>query len=388
MRSTRPVVFSSASQIQHTPPDQPGNSSSFRGWMLLPLRLFAGATFIYAGVQKLMDPQFFQADAVGYIGNQIEGFATGSPLQDLLVQFILPQAIMAGWLVVISEIAIGVCALLGLLFRPAALGGLLISTTFFLTASWTYYPYFLGSDIVFMFCWFTLFLSGPTPTGLPAVDGWLARTLFKHRSLQQSGFQRFLALLLVGPDAQHHHINPQAAQWSARRNFLGGAALTALTALGLGFLVFGHQSLQQAGTTPNPTPSQNPTPTPTTETTATPGSTSTPEVTPTTSNGQAIAQSDAVSTNSAVSFTIAATGSPGVLIRLLDDQFVAYDATCTHRGCEVGYDPGSSTLVCPCHNSQFDPANQAEVLGGPAPAPLAPVAIRVDSATGAITLEP
>ena len=51
-----------------------------RGWVLLPLRLFLGVTFVYAGIQKLTDPQFFQPNAAGYIGHQIAGFATQSLL--------------------------------------------------------------------------------------------------------------------------------------------------------------------------------------------------------------------------------------------------------------------------------------------------------------------
>jgi thiosulfate dehydrogenase [quinone] large subunit len=42
--------------------------------MLLPLRLFFGATFVYAGLQKLTDPQFFSATAPGFIGHQMTGF--------------------------------------------------------------------------------------------------------------------------------------------------------------------------------------------------------------------------------------------------------------------------------------------------------------------------
>lgn len=47
---------------------------------LLPLRLFLGITFIYAGIQKFTDPQFFNPTAIGYIGRQIISFSTNSPI--------------------------------------------------------------------------------------------------------------------------------------------------------------------------------------------------------------------------------------------------------------------------------------------------------------------
>src|SRR5712691_12541178 len=68
-------------------------------WVLLPLRLFLGITFVYAGVQKLTDPQFFRPSAIGYIGKQIQAFATGSPLHDFLIHFALPHATLFGILV-------------------------------------------------------------------------------------------------------------------------------------------------------------------------------------------------------------------------------------------------------------------------------------------------
>jgi thiosulfate dehydrogenase [quinone] large subunit len=87
----------------------------------------------------------------------------------------------------------------------------------------------------------------------------------------------------------------------------------------------------------------------------------------------------------AVTFEIPSDGHPGVIVKLPDGSFVAYDATCTHAGCTVAYD-GTSLLACPCHGSKFDPAAGAGVVSGPAPRPLAQLPIKVDQATGDITL--
>ena len=67
-------------------------------------------------------------------------------------------------------------------------------------------------------------------------------------------------------------------------------------------------------------------------------------------------------------------------------SIVAFDAVCTHAGCTVEYDRPSGYLVCPCHGATFDPANHAQVLGGPTDQPLAAIPIHVDIASGRITL--
>jgi thiosulfate dehydrogenase [quinone] large subunit len=73
-----------------------------------------------------------------------------------------------------------------------------------------------------------------------------------------------------------------------------------------------------------------------------------------------------------------------VLVHLNDGRFVAFDATCTHAGCPVQYDPSSQALLCPCHGAAFDPTQSAAVLQGPASTPLTSVAIKV--ANGSILL--
>ena len=46
---------------------------------------------------------------------------------------------------------------------------------------------------------------------------------------------------------------------------------------------------------------------------------------------------------------------------------MAYSAICTHEGCDVSYwDAKQQALVCPCHESMFDPYDAGALLGGPA----------------------
>jgi cytochrome b6-f complex iron-sulfur subunit len=90
-------------------------------------------------------------------------------------------------------------------------------------------------------------------------------------------------------------------------------------------------------------------------------------------SGAAIAAESDVAPGSAVEFEDG--GDPAVLVRLDEGDFVAYSAVCTHQGCTVAYRNGE--LSCPCHGSVFDPANGAEVLGGPAESPLAEIPVEV-----------
>ncbi len=62
------------------------------------------------------------------------------------------------------------------------------------------------------------------------------------------------------------------------------------------------------------------------------------------------------------------------------DGIVAYSKICTHVGCPVAlYEQQSHHLLCPCHQSQFDVANECAVIFGPAARPLPQLPITVDA---------
>ena len=142
------------------------------GWYLLPLRLFLGVTFVFAGLQKLANPDFFKASSPISIHSQLIGASRTSPIGSLLGHLV-GSASGIGALIAVAEVAVGVGALLGLLTRVAALGGMLVSFSLFLAISFHSRPYFTGSDIVFFFAWTPLVLGGAA--GAPALDTWLAR---------------------------------------------------------------------------------------------------------------------------------------------------------------------------------------------------------------------
>jgi ubiquinol-cytochrome c reductase iron-sulfur subunit len=61
------------------------------------------------------------------------------------------------------------------------------------------------------------------------------------------------------------------------------------------------------------------------------------------------------------------------------EGIVAYSKICTHVGCPVAlYEQQTHHLLCPCHQSQFDIANECAVIFGPAARPLPQLPITVD----------
>jgi ubiquinol-cytochrome c reductase iron-sulfur subunit len=61
------------------------------------------------------------------------------------------------------------------------------------------------------------------------------------------------------------------------------------------------------------------------------------------------------------------------------DGLIAYSKICTHVGCPVGlYQADKALLLCPCHQSTFDLANNGVVIFGPANRALPQLPIMAD----------
>jgi ubiquinol-cytochrome c reductase iron-sulfur subunit len=62
------------------------------------------------------------------------------------------------------------------------------------------------------------------------------------------------------------------------------------------------------------------------------------------------------------------------------DNHVAYSKICSHAGCPISlYEQQTHHLLCPCHQSTFDMADDANVIFGPAARRLPQLKIQVDS---------
>ncbi len=315
------------------------------------LRLFLGVTFIYAGLDKLIDPTFLRVSGPGSIASQLDAFVRVSPIAVLVEVIAQPWPILTGLLISIAEIAVGLGALTGLLFRAAACGGAALSLLFWLTASWATKPYYFGPDLPYAAGWIVLAIAGHGERFV--LSGWLDQ-------------------LLEPADEWSEPVSPE------RRAFLHatlvGIGAVALAVVGgtLGSAIFGHQD--PLTETPSGTGASTP-----------PGSG--PAGAGPTPSGSVVGTLAALASNGgSLPFQVPQTGDPGVLVKLASGKVVAFDAVCTHAGCTVEYDPRSGDLVCPCHGATFDPRHSAAVVGGPTNQPLLSLPIRIDQATGAISI--
>ncbi|MEU6704239.1 DoxX family membrane protein [Streptomyces wuyuanensis] len=136
-------------------------------YSLLPLRLFLGVTFIYAGLDKLFDSAFLSATGTGSIGGLMSDVRNSSAVP-ALVDVALKSPEGFGYAMALGELAVGIGTLLGLLARLAALGGVLISLSLWLTVSWQTEPYYYGNDLAYMMAWLPLVLAGASVFSLDA----------------------------------------------------------------------------------------------------------------------------------------------------------------------------------------------------------------------------
>lgn len=99
-----------------------------------------------------------------------------------------------------------------------------------------------------------------------------------------------------------------------------------------------------------------------------------------------VANSSEIQAGSSLLFTYPHKDRPAVLIQLASGGFVAYDAFCTHLGCQIhfdqepikGWENRKDNLFCPCHGGVFDPSSGA-VLAGPPPRPMPKIKLEIES---------
>ncbi|MFD4524459.1 DoxX family protein [Streptomyces sp. NPDC058470] len=128
-------------------------------YALLPLRVFLGVTFIYAGLDKLTNSAFMADSGAGSIGDMMRSVRDSSAIP-ALVDLSLKNPVGFGYAIAFGELAVGIGTLIGLLARLAAFGGALISLSLWLTVSWAADPYYYGNDLIYLMAWLPLVLAG------------------------------------------------------------------------------------------------------------------------------------------------------------------------------------------------------------------------------------
>jgi thiosulfate dehydrogenase (quinone) large subunit len=327
---------------------------------LVVLRAFLGVTFVYAGIQKLADPSFFDSSSPQSIGAQLHSFAQGSPLRPVLLLFAhVPTLTGVG--IALLEIGVGLATLLGIGLVAAAATGFGVSVVLWLSATWHVHPYFLGSDSIYAVAWLALLVGtlegrrtrnrdrDRTATAPP-----LTRSALARRDVLRGGVVA-AASVLTGAVAHAFAGSAPVAQAGARSAGLSSAS-----------------SKRNA---PNrPAAASRP------SASATSPSPSAPAI-----KGRTIGSLDRMNVGDAVAFNDPGVG-PAVLVRTGRNDVAAYSRICTHAGCEVGYDASRELLVCPCHGAEFDAMHGARPVAGPAPTPLPSIKVEVDPSTGDVVL--
>lgn len=369
------------------------------GLVLLPLRLFLGVTFAFAGLQKLSDPNFFDGQAPSGVHQQLLAASQRSPIGGLL-HGVSGVSTPLGVLIALAELAIGVGTLLGLWTRLAALGGVVVSVGFLLAVSWHTHPYYLGSDIVFAVAWVPILIAG-APDRF-SFDSRIQRRAREQTRLPPGGpveiefevvrklcgsYSKGRCKQLGGKPCEptpcpvlaiRTRLRPEVAQQLDRREFLAAARAVGIAAgagavVAAGTAVIGRSLHGPVRRTAAPsrlgggTPASTANPTAPTQSTAAPSTSTTPRP-----PGTPIGPAASVPVGHAATFADPATGRPAYVVQAVPGQFRCFSAVCTHAGCTVDYD--GSRFVCPCHGAEFDGTTGA-VLQGPANLPLSTIAI-------------
>lgn len=122
------------------------------------IRLWLGITWMYAGWEKARDPGFLQSTGATYIGRQLTGYATTSPL-GFIFRGLIEHATAVGVFVMIAEFSIGLATLFWVAPTLAAFTGFSMSLGLWIAATWHVKPYFLGSDSAYAVLWLAYFLT-------------------------------------------------------------------------------------------------------------------------------------------------------------------------------------------------------------------------------------
>jgi thiosulfate dehydrogenase [quinone] large subunit len=285
----------------------------------------------------------------------MQAAASSSPIS-ALVNVTAEHASLFGLTIAFGELAVGLGILLGMWTRLAAVGGLLLSLSFFLTVSWGTSPYFFGPDIVFVFAFTPLVVGG---------DGGVLSLQAKIRKATR----RSMRLPASRPSTEPASVTSDVDRRVLLRTGTTAALIGvgALIVAGMGRVVAGGQvaAAQPLAAQPDGAlPAQR----------AQPAQPNQPNQPGKPHGGKKIGASSDVPVGGVLAFTNPKTNDPSYVLQPKKGTYLAYSAVCTHQGCTVGYDQGSGQFACPCHGARFD-ASTGDAVRGPARKPLAKITV-------------
>jgi thiosulfate dehydrogenase (quinone) large subunit len=289
------------------------------GWVLLPLRGFIAAVFVYGGIYKIADKRFLDAGSRQSMHASVLAVRQTSPIGGLLGP-VVDHSFLFGLLMALAELAVGLGVVLGLWTRLAAAGGMLLAVSLWLTVSWGARPWFTSADLVYLFAFTPLLIAGAG--GVLSIDGWLATVAASRPGRGEDRTRRALLTAAAG---------------------IGGLVVLAAASL------FRRSATQEA-----------------TQRAA--------EPVPSGTAAELVKAAD-VPVGGGKQVDDAVSGDPTWVLQLSSGDFTAYDATCPHQGCAVNFVSPSDGFACPCHGSQFTAAGA--LVSGPARRGLTAVPVAV-----------
>ena len=75
-------------------------------------------------------------------------------------------------------------------------------------------------------------------------------------------------------------------------------------------------------------------------------------------------------------FKYPSDNDPAILLRVAEDEVVAFSQKCTHLGCVVYFEAEEDRWHCPCHEGNFD-TRTGTVISGPPPRPLGRIDVEI-----------
>jgi Rieske Fe-S protein/uncharacterized membrane protein YphA (DoxX/SURF4 family) len=315
----------------------------------MALRIYLGVLFVWAGVDKFYDKVFLDTTKSGdsYLPGSLAAIIEASKANNPPLKFALDimdsRIVLAGVVVALAEIVIGLAILVGFKTRWAALGGAAIMGSFVLTVNWfSGGNWYENVNLAAMFAFVGLAALPPTRWSIDARRAQRATT------------------------AMSDSTSTSDSTSESRRDLMGQALIAGGIAAGAVVLallgrVFGKDTETAA---------------------ASPASTA-PTTPSATGSGQALTTVADVDANTAVAVTLPDNKGAWVS-KDANGEIVAFSNICTHNGCKVAFAKNAGGLACPCHGSLFD-TKTGEALRGPTKKPLASISVVVDGSGNVVT---